>query len=52
MYDYADYLEAMILNSRDRESDDCANCEFKGVTTCKNQCAEINYNYLKTEVLK
>lgn len=52
MLDYADYLESMILNSQERESDDCANCEFKGVTTCKNQCAEINYNYLKLEVLE
>lgn len=45
------YAESKILNSQDRESDDCANCEFKGATTCKNQCEKINYNYLRSEVL-
>ena len=44
------YAESEILNSQERESDDCASCEFKGVTTCKNQCAEINCNYLKLGV--
>ena len=46
------YAESKILNSQERESDDCTRCEFKGAATCKNQCAEINYNYLKTEVLE
>lgn len=49
MFDYTDYLESVILNSQDRESDDCADCEFKGVTTCKNQCANIEYKYIRLE---
>ena len=46
------YAESKILNSQERESDDCNNCEFKGEKKKKNQCAEINYNYLKTEAYK
>ena len=39
--------EDQILNQRERESDDCAGCQFAGVNTCRNQCHEVTAIYNK-----
>ena len=37
--------EDRILEYQERESNDCAGCEFASKEKCRNQCMEIHYIY-------
>lgn len=37
--------EDLILEMQESEADDCANCQYKGIGRCQNQCMEIVSKY-------
>lgn len=37
--------EEKILARQESEADDCIDCSYKGVTTCRNQCMKEHYIY-------